>query len=64
MADLLQQFETEERLGSTRPRTQPLNPFEEAEVTLQQTVREGKGGVCVVVVGPSIAVVNPVFAVN
>lgn len=64
MADLLQQFETEERLGSARPRTQPLNPFEEAEVTLQQTVREGKGGVCVVVVGPSIAVVNPVFAVN
>jgi len=47
MADLLQQFETEERLGSARPRTQPLNPFEEAEVTLQQTVREGKGGVYV-----------------
>lgn len=44
MADLLQQFETEERLGSARPRTQPLNPFEEAEVTLQQTVRGREGG--------------------
>ena len=40
MADLLQQFEleTEERQASARPRAQPLNPFQEAEAAIQQTV--------------------------